>query len=283
VALLRTQLGVALGTTFLALVGLVGVASPAAAAPTPAPAPSSAAEPARVKERAAQRDEELAKAAEDITRSAQDASTTARDAGLSEAQRARQEEAVRIAEENRRLAAEAREAAANAAGDATAGSSPAPVVPGTDPTLPTPPAVPMGGAGVSPVPGAVIGAHFGQYGSWSRYHTGIDFRARTGTPIRAVKAGVVVFAGNSGDWAGNHVAVLHGDGMTTMSSHMSAMAVTTGQSVVAGQILGYVGQTGRAFGAHLHFELYPAGVTYGDVYRAINPQAWLVANGVNAR
>ena len=41
--------------------------------------------------------------------------------------------------------------------------------------------------GVSPVPGAVIGAHFGEYGSWSRYHTGLDFRAAYGTPIRAVK------------------------------------------------------------------------------------------------
>ena len=137
-----------------------------------------------------------------------------------------------------------------------------------------------GGRAYSPVPGAVIGAHFGQYGVWSRYHTGLDFRAAYGTPIRAVKSGVVLFAGNKGDWAGNHVAIRHGDGRTTMSSHMSSMAVGSGQAVQAGQVIGYVGQTGRAFGAHLHFELYPAGVRYGDVYRAINPQPWLTANGV---
>jgi murein DD-endopeptidase MepM/ murein hydrolase activator NlpD len=133
---------------------------------------------------------------------------------------------------------------------------------------------------VAPVPGAVIGSHFGEYGSWSRYHTGIDFRAAHGTPIRAVRSGVVLYAGNSGNWAGNHVAIKHGDGMTTMSSHMSSMAVRAGQHVQAGPIIGRVGPTGRAFGAHLHFELYPAGVKYGDVYRAINPQPWLRASGV---
>ena len=90
----------------------------------------------------------------------------------------------------------------------------------------------------------------------------------------------MVFAGNSGHWAGNYVAVRHGDGMTTMSSHMSSMAVRSGQTVAAGQVIGYVGQTGRAFGAHLHFELYPAGVRYGDVYKSVNPQPWLSAAGV---
>ncbi len=137
--------------------------------------------------------------------------------------------------------------------------------------------------GVSPVPGAVIGAHFGQVGIWARYHTGLDFRAGQGTPIRAVKSGVVLYAGNSGNWAGNHVAVKHRDGMTTMSSHMSSMAVSAGQNVRAGQVIGYVGQTGRAFGAHLHFELYPQGVKYGDLYRAINPSPWLSRNGVYTR
>lgn len=134
---------------------------------------------------------------------------------------------------------------------------------------------------MSPVPGAVIGARFGQYGIWARYHTGLDFRAAYGTPIRAVKSGVVLFAGNTGDWAGNHVAIRHADGRTTMSSHMSSMAVGSGQTVQAGQVIGYVGQTGRAFGAHLHFELYPVGVRYGDVYKAIDPQPWLAANGVH--
>ena len=143
--------------------------------------------------------------------------------------------------------------------------------------------IPAAGGGVSPVPGAVIGAHFGQYGMWSRYHTGLDFRAAYGTPIRAVKAGVVLFSGSSGDWAGNHVAIRHADGKTTMSSHMSSMAVRSGQSVQAGQVIGYVGQTGRAFGAHLHFEVYPVGVKYGDVYKAINPVPWLSANGVQTR
>ena len=120
-----------------------------------------------------------------------------------------------------------------------------------------------------------------QRGLWARYHTGLDFRASYGTPIRAVKAGVVVYAGNKGNWAGNHVAVRHADQMTTMSSHMSSMAVRSGQAVQAGQVIGYVGQTGRAFGAHLHFELYPAAAAPGDVYRAVDPVPWLHANGVS--
>ena len=139
---------------------------------------------------------------------------------------------------------------------------------------------PTGDGGSSPVPGAVIGAHFGQYGMWSRYHTGLDFRASYGTPIRTVIAGTVLYAGNTGDWAGNHVAIKHPDGQTTMYSHMSSMAAYAGQLVQAGQVIGYVGQTGRAFGAHLHFELYPLGAEYGDVYKAVDPAPWLASNGV---
>jgi murein DD-endopeptidase MepM/ murein hydrolase activator NlpD len=133
------------------------------------------------------------------------------------------------------------------------------------------------------VPGAVIGSYFGQYGVWARYHTGLDFRAGQGTPIKAVKDGVVAFAGNSGNWAGNYVAIKHGDGKTTLSAHMSSVAVRSGERVRAGDVIGAVGQTGRTFGAHLHLELYPAGVRYGDVYKAINPQPWLSAAGVRTR
>lgn len=126
-----------------------------------------------------------------------------------------------------------------------------------------------------PVSPAIIGARFGATGSWARYHTGIDYRASTGQPIRAVTAGKVVYAGNSGDWAGNHVAVEHASGYTTMYSHMSRIDVSSGQTVQAGTQLGRVGQTGRSFGPHLHFELYPPGVRPGDVYQAVNPQPWL--------
>lgn len=212
---------------------------------------------AAVKERAAQRDEELASDAEAITRSARTASSSARDAELSESAKARQTAAEALAKQRLAQAVAARLAATGEREEAETEEAGAEV----DPTqIPT-----GGGAGVSPVPGAVIGASFGQYGLWSRYHTGIDFRAAYGTPIRAVKPGIVRYAGNSGDWAGIHVAIEHAGGLTTMSSHMSSMSVQVGQSVQAGQVIGYVGQTGRAFGAHLHFELYPAGVKYSTL------------------
>ena len=267
---------------------------------------SAAVRDALVKEQAAQRDELLAKTAEETSRAAQSASSDARHQELEVVDRATREAAAQIAAENLRRAIAARVAAANkrqaaerqsngpevnssgsdkgnadSGGQSRSGSSSRNGSSGSssDGTGSGSGGSSSGG-GSAPVPGAVIGAHFGEYGSWSRYHTGIDFRAGHGTPIRAVKAGVVLYAGNSGNWAGNHVAIKHADGKTTMSSHMSSMAVRAGQSVSAGQIIGYVGQTGRAFGAHLHFELYPAGVKYGDVYKAINPQPWLAANGV---
>jgi murein DD-endopeptidase MepM/ murein hydrolase activator NlpD len=248
-----------------------------------------------LKEQAAQRAEELAKKADDITRAASTFSSDARQSKLTAADRASREAAARLNDERirravaARVAAEAeraaqeanqrRESTDSAAADSgRTDSGTTDSRPSAERDVSSPPS--GGGGSSSPVPGAVIGSYFGQYGVWSRYHTGLDFRAAYGTPIRAVKSGTVLFAGNSGDWAGNHVAIRHGDGKTTMSSHMSSMSVRSGQSVQAGQVIGYVGQTGRAFGAHLHFELYPVGVRYGDVYKAINPQPWLAANGV---
>jgi murein DD-endopeptidase MepM/ murein hydrolase activator NlpD len=271
--------------------------------PTDRPARTAALRDAIVKEQAAQRDELLAKTADEVSRAAELASGDARQKELTAVDRASREAGARIAAENLRRAIAARMAAASrrqavergstdqggsssksdqASGDGGPESSGT----GSDSGGTGSGSGSGGGGGgstaggVSPVPGAVIGAHFGEYGSWSRYHTGIDFRAAYGTPIRAVKSGVVLYAGNSGDWAGNHVAIKHGDGKTTMSSHMSSMDVRAGQTVQAGQVIGRVGETGRAFGAHLHFELYPEGVKYGDVYKAINPQPWLKANGV---
>jgi murein DD-endopeptidase MepM/ murein hydrolase activator NlpD len=241
-----------------------------------------------VKEQSAQRAEELAKGADDIIRTEQVATRDARQDRLRAANRASGLAAAKLAEEKLRRAVAARVAAslAREARERSEAARTSNVDQSTSTTTrtSTPPAEASqdstGGRAVSPVPGAVIGAHFGQYGIWSRYHTGLDFRAAYGTPIRAAMSGTVLFAGNTGDWAGNHVAVRHADGRTTMYSHMSSMAVGTGQTVQAGQVIGYVGQTGRAFGAHLHFELYPVGVHYGDVYKAIDPQPWLAANGV---
>jgi murein DD-endopeptidase MepM/ murein hydrolase activator NlpD len=247
-----------------------------------------------VQEQAAQRDELLAKTADEISRAAEDAGSDARQQQLKAADRASGEAAAQIAAENLRRATAARVAAENkrqaaenqpnnpdsgssttsSSGDGGSGSG------GSNGSSGSGSGGSGGGEAVLPVPGGVIGAHFGEYGMWSRYHTGLDFRAAYGTPIRAVKSGVVLYAGNSGNWAGNHVAIKHADGKTTMYSHMSSMSARVGQTVQAGQVIGRVGETGRAFGAHLHFELYPAGVKYGDVYKAINPQPWLAANGV---
>lgn len=130
---------------------------------------------------------------------------------------------------------------------------------------------------VLPTASGVMGARFGAVGSWSRYHTGLDFRGSLGTPIRAARAGVVTFAGNSGDWAGNYVVIRHADGVSTQSSHMSSVKVRAGQRLSAGEVVGAVGNTGRSFGSHLHFELYPKGVRPGDVYRAVDPLPWLTA------
>ena len=233
-----------------------------------------------VKERAAQRAESLSKEAEDATRLTRTAAKEARAKDLASTDREIRETAVRIATERRERALAVRIAAEKARQQAEATAA--------TPTLPEPAtvntsALPTGTAGSEPVPGAVVGASYGATGLWARYHTGLDFRAAQGTPVRAVQGGVVLFAGNSGNWAGNHVAVMHADGVTSMSSHLSSMAVRPGDQITAGQVIGRVGLTGRAFGAHLHFEVYPRGVRYGDIYSAVNPLPWLQTNGVRPR
>lgn len=122
-----------------------------------------------------------------------------------------------------------------------------------------------------------VGARFGAVGSWSRYHTGQDLSAPMGTPVRAAMAGTVA-APAAGSWAGTHVVIDHGEAGTTLYAHLSGSTVSTGQQVEAGQLIGYVGQTGRAFGPHLHFEHY-AGHDVSTPYVADDPSAWLSAHG----
>ncbi|MBB1515432.1 M23 family metallopeptidase [Tessaracoccus sp. MC1679] len=124
-----------------------------------------------------------------------------------------------------------------------------------------------------------IGAGFGATGSWSRYHTGQDFPAPVGTPIYAAASGVVL-SPTAGGWAGINVVIQHSNGGSTLYAHMSRKVVGAGETVRPGQLIGYVGNTGRSFGAHLHFEYYKPGVTPGDVYSASNPMTFLRSLGV---
>jgi murein DD-endopeptidase MepM/ murein hydrolase activator NlpD len=89
---------------------------------------------------------------------------------------------------------------------------------------------------------------------WGRMHTGIDIGVPDGTPIHAAAAGTVIYA----TWMegyGNLVVIDHGNGLATAYAHQSQIAVSYGQQVGQGAVIGYVGCTGHCFGPHLHFEV----------------------------
>jgi murein DD-endopeptidase MepM/ murein hydrolase activator NlpD len=89
---------------------------------------------------------------------------------------------------------------------------------------------------------------------WGRLHAGIDIGVPYGTPIHAAASGTVVLAGWTGGY-GNYTCIDHGGGMATCYGHQSSYAVSGGAQVSQGQVIGYVGNTGHSFGAHLHFEV----------------------------
>jgi murein DD-endopeptidase MepM/ murein hydrolase activator NlpD len=115
---------------------------------------------------------------------------------------------------------------------------------------------PVGGAVTSP---------FGW--RWGRMHEGIDIGVGYGTPIRAAAAGTVVYCGWEGGY-GNLVVLDHGGGIATAYGHQSAIAVSCGQQVSQGQVIGYVGSTGHSTGPHLHFEVRVGG-------NAVDPLGYL--------
>jgi murein DD-endopeptidase MepM/ murein hydrolase activator NlpD len=87
------------------------------------------------------------------------------------------------------------------------------------------------------------------------FHSGIDIGASCGTPIKAAGTGVIISAGfNSGGY-GNMTLINHGNGLSTLYGHQSSIIVSAGQSVTQGQVIGYVGSTGKSTGCHLHFEV----------------------------
>jgi murein DD-endopeptidase MepM/ murein hydrolase activator NlpD len=100
-------------------------------------------------------------------------------------------------------------------------------------------------------------------------HTGLDFRAEHGAPVRAAAGGTVTAAERDGGY-GNMVEIDHGNGVSTRYAHMASVAVSSGQSVEAGAVLGRAGSTGRSTGPHLHYETRVDG-------EAIDPQRFLRA------
>ena len=87
-----------------------------------------------------------------------------------------------------------------------------------------------------------------------KYHSGVDIAANSGEPITAAAGGTITIAEYSSSY-GNYVVIYHSDGTTTLYAHMSSMAVSAGQTVSKGDVIGYVGSTGNSTGPHLHFEV----------------------------
>lgn len=117
-------------------------------------------------------------------------------------------------------------------------------------------------------------ATFGQCsGLWSSCHTGLDFAAPSGTPLRAVTGGVITEVGYVGAYGIRTILTLP-DGTEVWYCHQTAAAVGVGSQVVAGQVIGSVGSTGNVTGPHLHLEIRPGG---GD---PVDPYAALAAQGL---
>ena len=112
-----------------------------------------------------------------------------------------------------------------------------------------------------PLPGhTYISCHFGEVDAFGNAgHRGTDIPAPEGTPILAAHSGTVLVSGWN-DSYGNQVLLDNGAGLSTRYAHMTASAVTAGETVTAGQVIGYVGSTGDSTGNHLHFEVMQDGV-----------------------
>lgn len=105
-----------------------------------------------------------------------------------------------------------------------------------------------------------------------KMHEGMDFTAKTGTPIYATGDGVVAKADNTASGYGNHIVIRHGFGYETLYAHLSKYKARAGQRVKRGDVIGYVGSTGRSEAPHLHYEVLkdkkvvnPLNFYYGNI------------------
>lgn len=122
-----------------------------------------------------------------------------------------------------------------------------------------------------PVKGFVTSSFGPRISPWSgkaAHHAGLDISAPTGAKVKAPADGVVTFVNYDGAY-GKSIMISHGYGFTTRYAHLSGYNVTLGQQIKRGDIIGYVGSTGRSTGAHLHYEVRISGVP-------TNPRNYLV-------
>ena len=121
-----------------------------------------------------------------------------------------------------------------------------------------------------PVRGGVNSEFGTRHSPWTQereFHSGMDIRAASGTPIYAPAAGTVVHSGPAQDY-GTAIVLDHGQDIRSLYGHLSKLNVQSGQRVVRGTLIGYTGNTGRSSGPHLHYEIIVKG-------QAVNPRAYL--------
>jgi murein DD-endopeptidase MepM/ murein hydrolase activator NlpD len=121
-----------------------------------------------------------------------------------------------------------------------------------------------------------------------KFHEGMDFSAKMGTPIFASGDGIVSRADNTASGFGNHIVIRHGFGYETLYAHLSRYKARVGQYVKRGDIIGYVGSTGRSEAPHLHYEVYkngevvnPLNFYYGNISAAEYVAISKIANQEN--
>ncbi len=128
---------------------------------------------------------------------------------------------------------------------------------------------------IRPLTGGYLSSRFGRrmdpFTGRIAHHTGIDYRARTGTPVMSTADGVVTMAKKNGSF-GLMIEVNHGFGFKTRYAHLSKMLVKRGSRVKRGEIIGLVGNTGRSTGSHLHYE-----VVFRKAHR--NPLYYVIPEG----
>jgi cell wall-associated NlpC family hydrolase/biotin carboxyl carrier protein len=131
---------------------------------------------------------------------------------------------------------------------------------------------------VAPLANTSLGLPYGGSGDYSLgYHTGQDFEASTGTPVKSVMGGIVVSSDGSSSY-GINVQIKNDDGTYSLYAHLSDRLVQPGDSVKAGRMIGNVGSTGNATGPHLHFEIRK--VPYFGAGNFEDPLKWLRAHGL---